>query len=143
MVGDDYFPSQWTNGFDPNAYKLLAKAGHSPKDSTTLRKLLPELTGEKVHGLNSTQKMLMRQGYAVKDSKVGLGYTARTPACIFIKRSSNNHITAEEVDSSMSPKVSIFDHLSTPKSRALVFDKLAPPSEVASPSNTRSLFKAD
>ncbi|KAH7845085.1 hypothetical protein Vadar_010833 [Vaccinium darrowii] len=116
MVGDDYFPSQQTNGFDPNACKLLAKAGHSPKDSTTLRKLLPELTGEKVHGLNSTQKMLMRQGYAFKDSKVGLGYAAPTPTCIFIKRSSNNHITAEEVDSSMSPKVSIFDHLSTPKS---------------------------
>ncbi|KAH7846488.1 hypothetical protein Vadar_014552 [Vaccinium darrowii] len=141
MVGDDNLPSQRTNGFDPNAYKLLAKAGHNSKDSTTLGKLLPEVTGDKVHGLNSTQKMLKQHGYAVKDSKVGLGYTAPTPARIFIRRSSNNHITAEEVDSSTSPKVSVFDRLSAPKSRASVFDRLAPPSEVASPFNARKSSK--
>ncbi|KAH7865724.1 hypothetical protein Vadar_010358 [Vaccinium darrowii] len=142
MVGDDNLPSQRTNGFDPNAYKLLAKAGHNSKDSTTLGKLLPEVIGEKVHGLNSTQKMLKQHGYAVKDSKVGLGYTAPAPARIFIRRSSNNHITAEEVDSSTSPKVSVFDRLSAPKSRASVFDRLTPPSEVASSSNTRKSIQS-
>ncbi|KAH7840428.1 hypothetical protein Vadar_016753 [Vaccinium darrowii] len=105
MVGDDNLPSQRTNGFDPNAYKLLAKAGHNSKDSTTLGKLLPEVTGEKVHGLNFTQKMLKQHGYVVKDSKVGLGYTAPTPARIFIRR-------------------------------------LAPPSEVVSPSNTRKSIQS-
>ncbi|KAH7867487.1 hypothetical protein Vadar_034150 [Vaccinium darrowii] len=86
--------------------------------------------------------MLKQQGYTVKDSKVGLGYTAPTPARIFIKKSSNNHITAEEVDSSTSPKIFVFDRLSAPKSRASVFDRLAPPNEVASPSNTRKSIQS-
>ncbi|KAH7860917.1 hypothetical protein Vadar_019506 [Vaccinium darrowii] len=142
LVGNDYLPSQRTNGFDPNAYKLLAKAGHNSRDSTTLGKLLPEVTGEKIHGLNSTQKMLKQQGYAIKHSKVGLGYIPPTPTHIFIKRSNNNHITAEEVDSSISQKVFVFDRLSAPKLQASIFDRLAPPSKVASPSNTKKSIQS-
>lgn len=40
-------------GFNPNAYKLLAKAGYDPRDKTTL--VPPEVTWEKTYGITATQ----------------------------------------------------------------------------------------
>ncbi|XP_071912457.1 uncharacterized protein [Coffea arabica] len=53
-------------GFDPNAYRLLAKAGYNPNEKHVLGKLPPEVTGEKTHGLTPTQKMLKERAIMLK-----------------------------------------------------------------------------
>ncbi|KAL0363832.1 UNVERIFIED_CONTAM: hypothetical protein Sangu_0480800 [Sesamum angustifolium] len=60
-------------GFDPKAFKLLIKAGYDSKEKLNLGKLPPETIGKKLHGLNATQIMLKEKGYAIQDSRVGLG----------------------------------------------------------------------
>ncbi|KAL0386053.1 UNVERIFIED_CONTAM: hypothetical protein Sradi_2999600 [Sesamum radiatum] len=72
-------------GFDPKAFKLLAKAGYNPKDKLSLGKLLPEATGKKLHGLNATQIMLKENGHSIQDFRVGLGFTAPKPVRITIR----------------------------------------------------------
>ncbi|KAL0381967.1 UNVERIFIED_CONTAM: hypothetical protein Scaly_0484000 [Sesamum calycinum] len=62
-------------GFDHKAFKLLVKAGYNPKVKLSLRKLPPEATSKKLHGLNDTQVMLKEKGHAIQDSRVGLGFT--------------------------------------------------------------------
>ena len=44
--------------FNSKAYKLLAKIGYDFTSSSQLGELSPETTGEKMHGLNETQKKL-------------------------------------------------------------------------------------
>ena len=41
--------------FDPKAYQLLAKAGYDFSKQGDLGKLIPEVTGEKTHGLSKAQ----------------------------------------------------------------------------------------
>ncbi|KAL0451212.1 UNVERIFIED_CONTAM: hypothetical protein Slati_1099300 [Sesamum latifolium] len=43
-------------GFDPKTFILLVKAGYNPKEKLSLRKLPPEATGKKLHGLNTKEK---------------------------------------------------------------------------------------
>ena len=45
-------------GFDPKAYKLLAKMGYDFTSSSQLGELSLETTCEKIHALNETQKKL-------------------------------------------------------------------------------------
>ncbi|XP_070034244.1 uncharacterized protein [Nicotiana tomentosiformis] len=53
-------PAKRTNdGFDPNAYELLAKAVYDPNEPSKLGKLLPEAS-------NPTQKMMMEKGFRPK-----------------------------------------------------------------------------
>ena len=52
-------------GFNPKAYKLFVKAGYSPQEPSPLGKLLPEVTGKKLHGLTPTQCMLKQKGFQV------------------------------------------------------------------------------
>ena len=42
--------------FDPKAYRLLARAGYDFSKQGDLGKLIPEATGENMHGLSKTQK---------------------------------------------------------------------------------------
>ncbi|KAL0463616.1 UNVERIFIED_CONTAM: hypothetical protein Slati_0249200 [Sesamum latifolium] len=60
--------------FDPKAFKLFIKVEYNPMEKLSLDKLPPEATGKKLHGLNVTQVMLKEKGYAVQDSRVGLGF---------------------------------------------------------------------
>ena len=106
-VEQDSLPTSRTEeGFDPNAYKLLVKAGYNPKEENTLGKLLPEITGEKTHGMTSTQKMLRNEGHTVKSSSRGLGYTPPSPVRITIKRASTHYINSE-----LTPRRSVFERL--------------------------------
>ncbi|XP_027102394.1 uncharacterized protein [Coffea arabica] len=66
-------------GFDPNAYRLVAKVGYNPNEKNALDKLPPEVTGEKTHGLTPTQKMLKERGYNIENSSMGLGYQPPSP----------------------------------------------------------------
>nr|XP_027088706.1 uncharacterized protein LOC113710058 [Coffea arabica] len=118
-------------GFDPNAYRLLAKAGCNPNEKHALGKLPPEVTGEKTHGLTPTQKILKEKGYNVESSSMGLGYQPPSPVRIMIKRASCNYVNEEmEVTSR---KRSVFDGLGNKSKRTSVFDRLGPQSKNLKP----------
>ncbi|KAA0042178.1 gypsy-like retrotransposase [Cucumis melo var. makuwa] len=87
------------DGFDPKAYKLMAKAGYDFTTHTENKSL-------KIHEqpkLSSTQKKLLREGHAIPMSRKGLGY--KLPEPIHITKTGkekvvdNNYITVKEVDS--------------------------------------------
>ncbi|KAL0411209.1 UNVERIFIED_CONTAM: hypothetical protein Slati_3710600 [Sesamum latifolium] len=116
----------------------LSKAGYNPKKKLSLRKLPPEATGKKLHGLNATQVMLKEKGYAIQDSRVGLGFTPPKPVRISIKRVSSNYIiegfsSTEDDKEKENPRESVFNRLG-PHRRAShgiankqsVFDRLGP-----------------
>ncbi|KAA0065805.1 ty3-gypsy retrotransposon protein [Cucumis melo var. makuwa] len=63
------------DGFDPKAYKLMAKAGYDFTTHTEFKSL-------KIHEqpkLSSTQKKLLREGHAIPMSRKGLGYKSPEP----------------------------------------------------------------
>ncbi|XP_071923150.1 uncharacterized protein [Coffea arabica] len=108
--------------FDPNVYRLLAKASYNPNEKNALGKLPPEVTGEKTHGLTPTQKMLKERGYNVENSSMGLGYQPSSPVGIMIKRASCNYMNEEmEVTNR---KRFVFDRLGNKSKRTSVFDRL-------------------
>ncbi|XP_027109234.1 uncharacterized protein [Coffea arabica] len=118
-------------GFDPNTYRLLAKAGYNPNEKHALGKLPPEVTGEKTHGLTPTQKMLKEKGYNVESSLMDLGYQPPFPVRIMIKRASCNYVNEEMKVTSR--KRSVFDRLGNKSKRTSVFDKLGPQSKNLKP----------
>ena len=118
-------------GFNPKAYKLLAKTGHDFTSSSQLGELSPETTGEK-HCLNETQKKLKQQGYAIKPSRASLGFVPFEPIKISAKTKKTNvstqHITIEDMKESSGsnspPQISIFDRIEAPITQASVFTRL-------------------
>ena len=68
--------------FDPKTYRLLAKAGFDFSKQGDLGKLIPEVNGEKTHGLSKTQSKLRLEVYEISILKTGLGYTPEQPAQI-------------------------------------------------------------
>lgn len=66
-------------GFDPNAYKLLVKAGYNPNEALKLGKVPHEVIERANHDLNPTQRMMLERGYAVKQSRERLGYKQPSP----------------------------------------------------------------
>ncbi|KAL0402320.1 UNVERIFIED_CONTAM: hypothetical protein Slati_4261900 [Sesamum latifolium] len=103
-------------GFDPKAFKLLIKDGYNPKEKLSLGKLSSEATDKKLHGLNATQMMLKEKGYAVQDSRVGLGFTPPKPVRIAIKRVNNNYAmkelsSTEDDKRKEKPRESVFNRL--------------------------------
>ena len=94
-------PSMRTKeGFDPNAYKLMEKAGYDFQNAATLGKVVEV----KPYGLNETQKKIQEQGGSVGVSKVGLGFTPPQPVRISRRRKdkkmTTQHISVEEVNKS-------------------------------------------
>ncbi|XP_030940238.1 uncharacterized protein LOC115965196 [Quercus lobata] len=120
--------------FEPKAYKLLAKAGYDFSKQEDLGKLIPEATGEKMHGLSKTQRKMRLEGHEIPIPKIGLGYTPEQPAQIWIKKrsdpSSSQYIIVEVGKSSnqrkdhSSPRVSVFDCIEASSSRITVFNRL-------------------
>ena len=91
----------WTKeGFDPNAYKLMEKAGYDFHNPATLGKVVEV----KPHGLNEIQKKIQELGDLVSISKVRLAFTPLQPVRISGRRKdkkvTTQHISAEEVDES-------------------------------------------
>ena len=120
--------------FDPKAYRLLAKASYDFSKQGDLGKLIPEVTREKMHGLSKTQSKMRLEGYEIPIPNIGLGYTPKQPAQIWIKKRSNasssQYITME-VDESLnqrkdhsSSRVSVFDRIEASSSRITMFDRL-------------------
>ncbi|KAA0061113.1 ty3-gypsy retrotransposon protein [Cucumis melo var. makuwa] len=118
------------DGFDPKAYKSMAKAGYDFTTHTEFKSL-------KIHEqpkLSSTQKKLLREGHAIPMSRKGLGYKPPEPIRITRKGKEkvvdSNHITVKEVDSMEekegdSQRTSTFDRLSPHVARAPVFERLS------------------
>ncbi|KAG8387786.1 hypothetical protein BUALT_Bualt02G0057400 [Buddleja alternifolia] len=96
--------------FSPKVYKLLEKSGYDFSNPSGLRKLEPELTGEKIHGLTKAQHKLRKQGYQVDQPKTGLGFALAEPPS--------------------DDRVSVFDRLSTPIARPSVFGRLGSSSRI-------------
>ena len=51
--------------------------------------MIPEVTGEKVHGLSKTQRKMQLKGHEIPIPKTELGYTLEQLAQIWIKKRSN------------------------------------------------------
>ncbi|XP_070052704.1 uncharacterized protein [Nicotiana tomentosiformis] len=100
------FPTNRTNeGFDPNAYRLFAKAGYISNEPSKLEKIPSEA--------------------ATRKPREGLGYKQPSPVLISIRRPSSNYITVED-ESAASNKPSIFDQLGKSTVRTSVFERLGP-----------------
>ena len=129
---DDLPSARTREGFDPNAYRLMERAGYDFQNPTALGKIAEA----KPHGLTETQRKIQEQGGSVGVSKVGLGFTPPQPVRISGRRKDKKlaiqHISAEEVDvsedesASPNPKPSVFDRLqsSTSKKRPSVFARI-------------------
>ena len=125
---------QMKEWFDPKAYRLLARVGYDFSQQGHLGKLIPEVTGKKVHGLSKTQSKMWLEGHEIPIPKTGLGYTPEQPTQIWIKKRSNasssQYITVEVDESSNQRKdhssscVSVFDCIEASLSRITVFDRL-------------------
>ncbi|GAA0150920.1 hypothetical protein LIER_09753 [Lithospermum erythrorhizon] len=76
------------------SYDLLVKAGHNPEEDKSMGQLQPEVTGDKVHGLNEIQTMLRQKGHTIRSISAGLGYIPKPPLRVLIKRV-NNYCTSE------------------------------------------------
>ncbi|XP_070019346.1 uncharacterized protein [Nicotiana sylvestris] len=99
-------PTKRTDGgFDPNAYKLFAKAGYNPNELSKLGKLPSEA--------------------ATRQPREGLGYKQPSPVRISIRRTSRNYITVEN-DYAASNRPSVFDRLGKSTVSTSVFERLGP-----------------
>ena len=138
LIEHGILPSEWTKEwFDPKAYRLLARAGYDFSKQGDLGKLIPEATGEKMHGLSKTQSKMRLEGYEIPIPKTGLGYAPEQPAQIWIKKRSNassSQYIIVEVGESLnqrkdhsSSRVSVFDRIEASSSRVTVFDRLNTP----------------
>ncbi|CAL9024695.1 unnamed protein product [Prunus brigantina] len=88
-------------GFDPNAYKLMSKAGYNFGLSPSLGELNLDITRERTHGLNETQKKLKDKGCTINSAGVGPGFIPITPIKISSRRKEKmvdiQHISVEVV----------------------------------------------
>ncbi|XP_031127546.1 uncharacterized protein LOC116029639 [Ipomoea triloba] len=115
---DQVLPTKRTEGFDPNAYKLLAKAGYNPNEPRKLGKLIPEAGGK---GKANQQEPHERKG---------LGYVPPKPVRIFINRAASNCISTDEseydpqLDPAKGKKKSVFKRMGKVESQRSVFDRL-------------------
>ncbi|KAF9661842.1 hypothetical protein SADUNF_Sadunf19G0110800 [Salix dunnii] len=90
-------PDKRSNGFDPNAYKLLARAGYSREDINKISKDddATQLEGKQVSA--RTRKAWREKKMFGKTLKAGLGYESSTPLHFHINREASRYISAEEV----------------------------------------------
>ena len=72
-------------GFDPRAYRLLAKSRYDFNNPSQLGQLYSDCVEEKSQGLNQIQSKLRQQDYAIETPKNGLGYSSQKPIRISAK----------------------------------------------------------
>ncbi|TYK06279.1 uncharacterized protein E5676_scaffold157G00630 [Cucumis melo var. makuwa] len=87
-----YLPERRTvEGFDPKAYKLMAKAGY---DFTTRTELKSVKIFDERPELSPTQKKLQKQGYSIPNSRARIGYQSSEP--VQITEETSEHDIFEE-----------------------------------------------
>uniref|UniRef100_A0A6N2MGP5 Retrotransposon gag domain-containing protein n=1 Tax=Salix viminalis TaxID=40686 RepID=A0A6N2MGP5_SALVM len=122
-------PDKRSNGFDPNAYKLLARAGYSQEDINKISKEgnTTQLEGKQV--LARTSKAWREKKTSSKTLRVGLGHESSTPPPYFHIKEASRYISTEEVkdkkQNQPTPlRVSVWDRLGGTTSRASVFTRI-------------------
>ncbi|KAG5225544.1 ty3-gypsy retrotransposon protein [Salix suchowensis] len=122
-------PDKRSNGFDPNAYKLLARAGYSQEDINKILKDgdMTQLEGKQVFA--KTSKAWREKKTSSKTLRAGLGYESSTPLYFHINKEASWYINVEEVkdkqQSQPTPlRVSVWDRLGGTTSRAPVFTRI-------------------
>ena len=96
---------QTKEGFDPNAYRLMAKAGYDHKKSSSLGKLIPEAFGKEEH------KVLKAKGFNVTSSKAGIGYTPSSPVHFPIRKANVSVISTNYEEEEQSSPIQEFIYL--------------------------------
>ncbi|XP_071939172.1 uncharacterized protein [Coffea arabica] len=85
---------------------------------------LHQCFNDMIHGLNPIQKMLKEKGYAVENSKFGLGYSSPTLIRIKINRASSQYIAMEDESSQIVGKFQTFHEKENKTLRVSVFKRL-------------------
>ncbi|XP_017973021.1 PREDICTED: uncharacterized protein LOC108661358 [Theobroma cacao] len=130
LVKHDDFPSQRANGFDPNAYKLLIRAGYKQEEVSKLVHKPSEPTKETSQNLSKNRKAWQKKTNVVKATKSGFGFA---PLKLKIHKETSRYIMTEEVDDEEdtpveSSRLSVFNRLGTTTTRTSIFDRLNMPS---------------
>ena len=127
-VEPSFLPTKRTEeGFDPNAYKLMSKAGYDFASSSNPGKKVSNTINNKERDLTKTQKKLKEHGYGVDNNKTGLGFTPNAPMKISskAKNASTQHISLsieqDQEEPKSAPRMSVFNRMnrSRPKISAL------------------------
>ncbi|KAM1680768.1 hypothetical protein ACFX1X_038573 [Malus domestica] len=137
-------------GFNPNAYKLMLKAGYDFSSSSNLGKKNSNTVNDKERDLTETQNKLKEHDYKVNNNKAGLGFTPNTLVKILSKA---KNVSAQHISVSVeqnqekpkpAPRTSVFDRLNRSKpiisaldliggqDRTLVFKWLSTPTPQSS-----------
>ncbi|KAM2197355.1 hypothetical protein ACFX1Q_000767 [Malus domestica] len=117
-------------GFDPNAYKLMSKAGYDFAFSSNPEKKVSNTVNNKEHNLTKTQKKLNEHGYRVNNNKAGLGFTPNAPVKISskAKNASTQHISVSVEQNQEEPKsaarTSVFDRMNRLMPRISALDSI-------------------
>ncbi|KAM1054793.1 hypothetical protein ACFX2C_002110 [Malus domestica] len=119
-----FLPTKRTEeGFDPNAYKLMSKAGYNFTSSANLGKNDLNTVKDNERDLTKTQKKLEKHGYGVSNNKAGLGFTPNAPVKISskAKNASAQHISVsiiqDKEEPQPAPRTSVFDRMNCSKPR--------------------------
>ncbi|KAM1146252.1 hypothetical protein ACFX19_038807 [Malus domestica] len=101
-VEPSFLPTKRTEeGFDPNACKLMSKAGYNFTSSANLGKNDLNTVKDNKRDFTKTQKKLEEHGYGVNNNKAGLGFTPNAPMKISskAKNASAQHISFRHLNS--------------------------------------------
>ena len=130
-VESSFLPTKRTEeGFDPNAYKLMSKAGYDFASSEAAGKKVSNTVNDKERNLTKTQKKLKEHGYGVDNNKAGLGFTPNAPVMISNKAKNtsaqyvNVSIEQDQEEPKPAPRTSVFDRMSHSSSRISVLNRI-------------------
>ncbi|KAM2981393.1 hypothetical protein FF2_012699 [Malus domestica] len=126
-----FLPTKRTEeGFDPNAYKLMSKAGYDFASSSNPGKKVSNTVNNKERDLTETQKKLKKHGYGVNNNKAGLGFTPNAPVKISskAKNASTQHISVSIEQDREEPKSTlrtpVFDRMNRSRPRTSALDHI-------------------
>ncbi|KAM1358731.1 hypothetical protein ACFX15_044968 [Malus domestica] len=126
-----FLPTKRTEeGFDPNAYKLMSKAGYDFASSSNPGKKVSNTVNNKERDLTETQKKLKKHGYGVNNNKAGLGFTPNAPVKISsqAKNASTQHISVsieqDQEEPKSTPRTPVFDRMNRSRPRTSALDHI-------------------
>ncbi|KAM1220085.1 hypothetical protein ACFX13_047930 [Malus domestica] len=130
-VEPSFLPTKRTEeGFDPNAYKLMSKAGYDFASSSNPGKKVSNTVNNKERDLTETQKKLKKHGYGINNNKAGLGFTLNAPVKISskAKNASTQHISVsieqDREEPKSAPQMPIFDRMKRSRPRTSALDHI-------------------
>ncbi|KAM1818248.1 hypothetical protein ACFX11_000062 [Malus domestica] len=125
-VEPSFLPTKRTEeGFDPNAYKLMLKAGYDFASSSNPRKKVSNTINDKECDLIETKKKLKKHGYGVDNNKAGLGFIPNALVKISSKAKNANtqHVSVsieqDQAEPKAVPRTLVFDRMNRSRPRML------------------------